>query len=383
MNLPFAVNTIIGSCLILLLIFTDYQKKSSTDWLQRKIFNTILVFSLGAAFFSLLFLLLKDMPGTLLNIFAYGLNSIFFILLISAYYYVFIFVDYVIFKESERTRKIIFAVWIILSIHIFVFIIDFFAHLSVYNNTPVNIWSKSETYIKSTICYLPMLFMLCDFFTSHRADKKSRRNMVLLFAGITLAGLVFDTISASSVLIWPCLVTALLHAYFIIIRTDIQKDPLTGIGNRYSFNEFIDKLSRLNTSEAYSIVMIDMDHLKMINDTLGHQEGDNALKDMANIIKKCIRSSDFSARYGGDEFVLAANANYDISKLMERIQQAVDSQNEKHIRPFKLQISYGYDVFTTNGSQTVEEFLAHIDQLMYKNKENRRRVSDTVIGADE
>jgi diguanylate cyclase (GGDEF)-like protein len=122
--------------------------------------------------------------------------------------------------------------------------------------------------------------------------------------------------------------------------------------------------------------MIDMDHFKHINDTLGHLEGDNALRDMAAIIKGCVRNSDFAARYGGDEFVLATLAENDIQRLMERIKEAMASQNEKKIRPYTLEISYGCDVFTTGGTQTIEEFLAHIDSLMYKDKAERRRASD-------
>jgi diguanylate cyclase (GGDEF)-like protein len=107
-------------------------------------------------------------------------------------------------------------------------------------------------------------------------------------------------------------------------------------------------------------------------------EGDNALRDMAAIIKGCIRHSDFAARYGGDEFVLATKAEYDIEKLLERLQQAITLQNEKKARPYKIEISYGYDVFTPHSDQSIEKFLAHIDGLMYQNKAERRRKEDQI-----
>jgi diguanylate cyclase (GGDEF)-like protein len=157
---------------------------------------------------------------------------------------------------------------------------------------------------------------------------------------------------------------------------DSKIDSLTGIGNRYSFNEFIHQVSGQNAKQSYSVVMIDMDHFKAINDTLGHLEGDNALRDMAVIIKGCIRHSDFAARYGGDEFVLATQKESDITRLMERIQQAIDNQNEKNVRPYKIQISYGYDMFTPNSDQSIEAFLSHIDSLMYKHKAAKRRSTD-------
>jgi diguanylate cyclase (GGDEF)-like protein len=117
--------------------------------------------------------------------------------------------------------------------------------------------------------------------------------------------------------------------------------------------------------------MIDMDHFKAINDTLGHLEGDNALRDMALIIKSCIRETDFAFRYGGDEFVLAIQSEYNIEKLMERVQQAIDNQNKKGKRAYKLQMSYGWDVFTASPSSnlaSIENFLDRVDKLMYENK---------------
>jgi diguanylate cyclase (GGDEF)-like protein len=115
-----------------------------------------------------------------------------------------------------------------------------------------------------------------------------------------------------------------------------------------------------------------MDHFKEINDTLGHLEGDNALRDMAAIIKASIRSNDFAARYGGDEFILAARADFDINRILERIKASIDNQNSKGGRPYKIEISYGVDVFTTHGDQSIGEFMAHVDSLMYKNKAEHR-----------
>jgi diguanylate cyclase (GGDEF)-like protein len=204
--------------------------------------------------------------------------------------------------------------------------------------------------------------------------------LVLYISGSTI-DFLFSTVR----LVWPCETAALLYAYFFIVQSYVSVDPLTGIGNRLSFNEFIDKLSRSGTGELWTIVMIDMDHFKQINDTLGHQEGDNALGYMAEIIKSCIGKDDFAARYGGDEFVLAIKVEKDaeavIRKVMDEIQFVINIFNEREICPFKLAISYGYDVFTADGRQPIAEFMKHIDSLMYKHKQERRRSSDKKSGA--
>jgi diguanylate cyclase (GGDEF)-like protein len=186
-------------------------------------------------------------------------------------------------------------------------------------------------------------------------------------------GAVADIVFKEGSLVWSCFTAAVLYMYFFIIQSDLMIDSLTGIGNRSGFNEFINKLSRQNSRLAYSIVMIDLDKFKEINDNLGHLVGDNALRDIAVIIKSCIRHSDFAARYGGDEFVLATEAENDIQRLMDRIQESIDLQNKKHIRPYQLYISYGYDVFETKSGETISDFLAKIDAKMYKEKEERKK----------
>jgi diguanylate cyclase (GGDEF)-like protein len=97
---------------------------------------------------------------------------------------------------------------------------------------------------------------------------------------------------------------------------------------------------------------------------------------MAGIIKGCIRAGDFAARYGGDEFILVTRTGHDITFLLGRIQSAINDFNMKNTRPYTLQISYGYDVYDTNSEISITDFLKHVDGLMYKHKNERRRSSD-------
>ena len=206
---------------------------------------------------------------------------------------------------------------------------------------------------------------------------------LVLYLAVILCGFAFLLVKGFPlrpvpfwVYLFPCGTAVLLYAFFYIIQTDARIDPLTQVGNRLSFNEFTGRLSRRHTGESWAIVMIDMDHFKAINDTLGHQEGDNALCDMAAIIRGCIKKNDFVARFGGDEFVLMTRGGKDpqdnVIELVKKIQKEVDQFNVTGLRPFKLEISYGYDVFVQDGRRSVEDFMAHIDSLMYKHKQERR-----------
>jgi len=179
---------------------------------------------------------------------------------------------------------------------------------------------------------------------------------------------------------WSCWAVVLLFYYFSVVRADARIDILTGIANRDAFNEFISRLARPGIPglpaprppEPWSVVLIDMDHFKEINDTLGHAEGDNALRDMAAVIRRCARGADFAARYGGDEFVIAARGEGDPDAVVTRLRGALAAHNRSAGRPYRLEVSCGCGVFTPGAGQRVEEFMARIDGLMYGQKAGRR-----------
>jgi diguanylate cyclase (GGDEF)-like protein len=373
-DMPPAVylNTALGSCFIIVLISIDYIRKYNTNAFQRKIFLAVLGVALAASLTDFTSRFAAGRPGYVVQTVIYLAVTLFLSAQNAAYYLSVILIDYFAFKNSGRTKKLIKIVIVFLVLHFISLIANL--PLGFYFSVPSNnIYTPGPLYgFRLVISYFSIVFIIIDVLVSAKHFTKAQVSLIVFFSLLAGSGAALDILLGAGSLAWPCFAAGLLYLYFFIIRTDSKIDPLTGLGNRYSFNEFIDKLSRQNTKESFSVVMIDMDHFKQINDTLGHLEGDNALRDMAAIIKGCIRSSDFAARYGGDEFVLAVNVEYDIGRLMGRIRQTIDLQNEKHGRPYRIEMSYGCDVFTTNSGQSIQEFLEHVDRLMYKNKQEKK-----------
>jgi diguanylate cyclase (GGDEF)-like protein len=390
-----ALNIILGSTILIVLIFIDYVRKYNTDTCQRRLFLSLLVFTFLAMLADFAYYLVLGVPGTTSRNVLYVSLLAYYVFQNLAFYYSFLFFDFILVKDQRRVTGLRIVVWGITALHCFILLLNhkwqFYFAVSD-NNT---LYYGSHYFIRMIISYLPGLFMFFDFFLVAKNIKANPIMLTLCLLILTGISSTVDFLFKTSSLIWPCFAGSLLYAYFFIIQTDSKIDALTGLGNRNSFNEFVSKLSnagggirprsklpeqrlfkRQSPFDSYSIVMIDMDHFKMINDTLGHLEGDNALRDMAGIIKSCIRNSDFAARYGGDEFILAARAEYDITSLLGRIQAAIDDLNAKNERPYKLQISYGYDVYNIHSGIPITDFLKHIDGLMYKHKNERRRSSD-------
>ncbi|HEV8132223.1 MAG TPA: PAS domain S-box protein [Acidobacteriota bacterium] len=153
-------------------------------------------------------------------------------------------------------------------------------------------------------------------------------------------------------------------------------DHLTETYNRYYFDQLLEK--ELVRSKRYgysiSILLIDIDGFKEINDRHGHLVGDKVLKDSARILKSSIRNSDTVVRYGGDEFLvlLPETDRSKIKYVVRRVQEKLEHWNETQtILEKALQFSIGYATCTEG--EDFEKALRIADMLMYQNKHRKRQ----------
>ena len=150
-------------------------------------------------------------------------------------------------------------------------------------------------------------------------------------------------------------------------------DQLTGLYNRrYYENE----LKRLDGSREHPIAVIsaDLDGLKLINDTMGHSEGDNYLKSGAELLKGALRTSDILARVGGDEFAaVLPNTTLEVGqRMVERIRHQIEEYNWKKTTGPPFSMSIGLAV-SESGDHLLEEAYKKADAAMYEDKKQRRK----------
>jgi diguanylate cyclase (GGDEF)-like protein/PAS domain S-box-containing protein len=163
------------------------------------------------------------------------------------------------------------------------------------------------------------------------------------------------------------------------IKTLAIKDDLTGLYNRRGFFALAEqglKTAQRNGTEGL-LIYGDLDNLKEINDTLGHQEGDQVLIDLSNILRETFRESDIVARMGGDEFVILAMNCNEISaeKLITRFEKALSDYDFQRKRPNTLSMSLGIACFDPQKSCSIEALLTQADKMMYENKQKRKTKS--------
>ena len=180
-------------------------------------------------------------------------------------------------------------------------------------------------------------------------------------------------------IIWPIIAALFLFIYLFIILKENKTDYLTGLDNRYSFFEFVHKFTHNRRGKSLIIAMIDILNFKSINESYGNLEGDNALRNMAQIIKFCVKKSDFSARYGGDEFVLAVKTETGIDDLLDKINKNLNLYNKNNVKHYEIKIIYGFDAYSSDDTRRIDDFLNHINNLMHVNTEEKRRAGDFKI----
>jgi diguanylate cyclase (GGDEF)-like protein len=159
-----------------------------------------------------------------------------------------------------------------------------------------------------------------------------------------------------------------------------ERDGLTGLYNRRAFDEYMERVWRQSRREscAITIMLIDIDHFKPYNDFYGHQAGDDALKQVANVIATGVqRPLDIAARYGGEEFalVLYGPASEYVVDLPERLRRQVldlGTVHEAATHTKFLSISVGVAVISSDTDRSLAGCIQMADEALYQAKEEGR-----------
>ena len=149
-------------------------------------------------------------------------------------------------------------------------------------------------------------------------------------------------------------------------------DKLTGLFNRVKLDEVLkDEFNRSNRfKRSFGIIIIDIDYFKKVNDTYGHQVGDQVLILFAKILKENIRKVDILGRWGGEEFMIICSENdfQDTMKLAESLRQIISKYDFPTIGDFSA--SFGVSIYS--GDENIDKVIERADNALYKAKANGR-----------
>ena len=168
-----------------------------------------------------------------------------------------------------------------------------------------------------------------------------------------------------------CLNTAVKH-----LRKLYAQDTFSGIYNR---NGFINATREtynncINEQRDIMLMFIDLDGLKTINDTFGHDVGDVAICNIADVLRISCSANEIYCRFGGDEFIVFAPdyGEYDAIKLTRKIEENIKKINDTDLYPFELNASTGYIIAQPKPNEDIFHFVTEADKVMYKQKRRKK-----------
>lgn len=178
----------------------------------------------------------------------------------------------------------------------------------------------------------------------------------------------------------PCRYTQVideLQQQIEVLKDQAQTDALTGL---YNYRYFADALPRemeraQRSFQPVSLIILDIDHFKKLNDQWGHEIGNQALVHLAKIVRQVIRKLDIACRFGGEEFVIIL-PNTDLRhsiNVANRIREMIEQSDLKlDGNCISITASLGVDEYRPNNSDSVEGFIERVDAWLYKAKHSGR-----------
>jgi len=155
----------------------------------------------------------------------------------------------------------------------------------------------------------------------------------------------------------------------------VRIDSLTGCYNRRYGLELLDRQIKLShrSKSPLLLAFLDIDGFKAINDTFGHEEGDEVLKEVVKLFKSTLREIDIICRMGGDEFLLIFpdSSLQDASLIKERINKNLTKLNHSLKKPYKIELSVGFSCYDPVNPQPMDELIRVADKKMYEEKKKK------------
>lgn len=233
------------------------------------------------------------------------------------------------------------------------------------------------------VCYLGISYLGISMFAAsafvalygalHEANKEMRKMSIYLivFSLLPILGVTMQNINQTFRTSSPCLSLAVLYVYITMQNKRVMTDSLTGVNNRRELDAYLERRGRQQGQNEWGMLMIDVDDFKQINDSIGHKLGDDALWNVADILRTKFASDGcFVARYGGDEFVVCGewNSMGEMEHIRAGIEKCVERFNNEKVRPYKLSLSVGIALWSECGCD-VTAVLEAADKDMYEQKQ--------------
>lgn len=350
--------------------------------LQDKLFKALLKLNMILIVLDAMGHLLNGKAGIINKLLNYTVNTFSYIitplpLLLWVFY-----VDYMIFQSEKRIKKENFYLFFPILINAILVLLSPFKGLIFFIDDK-NFYHRGPLFIfLAAICYLFILLSIVIILLNKSKIGSKKFISMLVYPLPILIGGILQNIFYGISTIWIGSTTSILILYFSIQSSRLNTDYLTGLYNRRQLDNYLkSKIRNSSIENSFAGILIDLDDFKSINDVFGHNEGDEALLSTANLLKKCFPKNALIVRYAGDEFVIIKDISKpeNLKTAIDKLNTFITNYNLRTDKPYKLKLSMGYAVYDHKSRMGAEEFIKHIDSLMYEEKKIKKKLMNKSI----
>lgn len=226
--------------------------------------------------------------------------------------------------------------------------------------------------ISNVILYVFAIIVVLSFYRHRHLITGRTSQAITVFVFIPVVGSILQTLTYGTTFGMPAYTLASFLTYLLIEKDEMSRDPLTQLYTRANFENRL--RYKLRSNEAFTLIMLDLNDFKHINDTYGHLEGDHVLKCVSDILQHNANVEDMVCRYGGDEFfVLLENQENIGPTFIDRLNHMIDKHNNEHPDKCPIGLSCGYEYVNHSKNISLETLIHGIDQKMYEDKEKKKQ----------
>lgn len=359
---------------VLLLIYLNMVRRTDRHLPEQKLYLAMIGANALILLFDSLMWLMDGRSGGIIRVFYLFVTACYYALnpVISVLWLAFAYLK--TFERTERLRRLLIPLCILPGINLVISFLSMFTGAlflidenNIYHRGPLCLYM-------ALLCGVYLIISLCMMLSQNRRMEKHSLYPLALFVVPPLVCGVLQFLFYGLSIVWVSATISILIIFINYQNNQLEIDYLTGVFNRRQLDHYLKQLSRNNMdAKLVAGMMIDVDEFKTINDLYGHDAGDEALKIVTKILKRTLRSQDFIARYGGDEFMVVMKIKEagDLTRAVRRLKENVNRFNARQCVPYTISLSIGYDTYTPVRGTSFLAFVKHLDGLMYEDKLKR------------
>ncbi len=364
------------SVILLLCIYVHTARDAEKNLLQHKLYRRMLQLTV----LLLIMDILSRFDGNPTTIY-FPINHIgnFLIFLVNPFMaslWVF-YADFQVFHDEKRVKRLLYPLLAVNLANAALLIVSQLYGWLYYIDSN-NIYHRGPLYwvpVSITMALILASFILVA--THHKKIGKKHFLALAFFPIPPVVGIILQLIFYGTSFILIGLTISLLIVFLNIQNRSMNIDYLTGAYNRRGLEIHMrEQVNASSEDRTFSAIWIDLDNFKSINDTFGHNTGDQVLETVVQLLRSCFRPTDFIARFGGDEFCIILNISNseDLEAAVSRIKDCVRNYNSRTLHTYELSLSIGSAVYDYGSHLSVEEFQKQIDELMYQDKQAKKQI---------